>query len=83
MLFWIKALAVLSGVKMWKSQLCLLQVITVNSDDLILEAFKCMKDNKIGGVPVVEGPTRKLVGSVSIRDIRFLLLRPDLFSNFR
>uniref|UniRef100_N1QZH9 CBS domain-containing protein n=1 Tax=Aegilops tauschii TaxID=37682 RepID=N1QZH9_AEGTA len=31
------------------------EVITVNSDDLILEAFKCMKDNKIGGVPVVEG----------------------------
>ena len=63
--------------------MCLLQVITVNSDDLILEAFKCMKDNKIGGVPVVEGPRRKLVGSVSIRDIRFLLLRPDLFSDFR
>lgn len=59
------------------------EVITVNSDDLILEAFKCMKDNKIGGVPVVEGPKRKLVGSVSIRDVRFLLLRPDLFSNFR
>ena len=55
----------------------------MKSDDLILEAFKCMKDNKIGGVPVVEGPKRKLVGSVSIRDIRFLLLRPDLFSNFR
>ncbi|TKW15828.1 hypothetical protein SEVIR_5G213800v4 [Setaria viridis] len=59
------------------------EVITVKSDDLILEAFKCMKDKKIGGVPVVEGPKRKLVGSVSIRDIRFLLLRPDLFSNFR
>ncbi|RLN24916.1 SNF1-related protein kinase regulatory subunit gamma-1-like isoform X1 [Panicum miliaceum] len=59
------------------------EVITVKSDDLILEAFKCMKNNKIGGVPVVEGPKRKLVGSVSIRDIRFLLLRPDLFSNFR
>lgn len=59
------------------------EVITVSSDDLILEAFKCMKDNKIGGVPVVERLKRKLVGSVSIRDIRFLLLRPDLFSNFR
>jgi CBS domain-containing protein len=69
----------LYSVEIW----CLFQVITVNSDDLILEAFKCMKDNKIGGVPVVEGPKRKLVGSVSIRDIRFLLLRPDLFSNFR
>jgi predicted transcriptional regulator len=63
--------------------LCFIQVITVNSNDLILEAFNCMKDTKIGGVPVVEGPNRKLVGSVSIRDIRFLLLRPDLFSNFR
>jgi CBS domain-containing protein len=42
-----------------------------------------MKDNKIGGVPVVEGPNMRLVGSVSIRDIRFLLLRPDLFSNLR
>lgn len=59
------------------------QVISIKSDDLILEAFKCMKDNRIGGLPVVEGPNHKIVGSVSIRDIRFLLLKPGLFSNFR
>ncbi|XP_010934735.1 SNF1-related protein kinase regulatory subunit gamma-1-like [Elaeis guineensis] len=59
------------------------EVISINSDELILEAFKRMKDNKIGGLPVVEGPGRKIVGSLSIRDIKFLLLKPDLFSDFR
>lgn len=59
------------------------QVISVSGDDLILEAFKLMKDNRVGGLPVVEGPRRKIVGSVSIHDVRFLLLRPELFSSFR
>ncbi|KAJ8647529.1 hypothetical protein MRB53_000552 [Persea americana] len=59
------------------------EVICVKSDDLVLEAFKRMKDNKIGGVPVVEEPGRKIVGNLTIKDIRFLLLQPDLFSNFR
>ncbi|WOK91323.1 hypothetical protein Cni_G00014 [Canna indica] len=59
------------------------QVISIKGDDLILEAFKRMKDNCIGGLPVVEGPRCKIVGSVSIRDIRFLLLRPELFAIFR
>ncbi|XP_077233678.1 cystathionine beta-synthase (CBS) protein [Tasmannia lanceolata] len=59
------------------------EVICINSDGLILEAFKRMKDNRIGGLPAVEGSNRKIVGNISIRDIRFLLLKPDLFSNFR
>ena len=59
------------------------QVVSVQSDELILEAFKKMKDNQIGGLPVVEGPKKQIVGSVSIRDIRFLLLKPELFSSFR
>lgn len=59
------------------------QVVSVNSDELILEAFTRMKDNKIAGLPVVEGPNRRIVGNVSMRDIRFLLLSPGLFSNFR
>ncbi|XP_047308599.1 SNF1-related protein kinase regulatory subunit gamma-1-like [Impatiens glandulifera] len=58
------------------------EVITIESSDLILEAFKRMKDNQIGGLPVVEGPKKKIVGNVSIRDIRFLLLKPQLFSKF-
>ncbi|PRQ40833.1 putative CBS domain-containing protein [Rosa chinensis] len=59
------------------------EVISVLSDDLILEAFKKMRDNQIGGLPVVEGTKKQIVGNVSIRDIRHLLLKPELFSNFR
>ncbi|GMP94099.1 hypothetical protein CsSME_00043685 [Camellia sinensis var. sinensis] len=59
------------------------EVISIQSNELILEAFKRMKDNQIGGLPVVDGPNKKIVGNVSIRDIRYLLLKPELFSNFR
>ncbi|KAJ7953767.1 SNF1-related protein kinase regulatory subunit gamma-1-like [Quillaja saponaria] len=59
------------------------EVISIQSNDLILEAFKRMRDNQIGGLPVVEGPKRMIVGNVSIRDIRHLLLKPELFSDFR
>ncbi|KAJ7943518.1 SNF1-related protein kinase regulatory subunit gamma-1-like [Quillaja saponaria] len=34
------------------------EVISIQSNDLILEAFKRMKDNQIGGLPVVEGPQK-------------------------
>lgn len=59
------------------------QVISIESNELVLEAFKRMKEHQIGGIPVVEGPKKKIVGNVSIRDIRHLLLQPELFSNFR
>ncbi|PNY10076.1 SNF1-related protein kinase regulatory subunit gamma-1-like protein [Trifolium pratense] len=61
----------------------LVQVISIQNNELILEAFKIMRDNQIGGLPVVEGPTKRIVGNLSIRDIRYLLLKPELFSNFR
>ncbi|MFQ6649594.1 hypothetical protein Gotur_022768 [Gossypium turneri] len=59
------------------------EVISIQNDDLVLEAFKRMRDNHVGGLPVVEGPSKRIVGNVSIRDIRHLLLKPELFSNFR
>ncbi|CAA0833083.1 SNF1-related protein kinase regulatory subunit gamma-1-like [Striga hermonthica] len=59
------------------------QVVGVRDDELILEAFKKMKEREIGGLPVMEGESRKIVGNISIRDIRFLMLNPELFSNFR
>ncbi|CAN1187686.1 SNF1-related protein kinase regulatory subunit gamma-1-like [Linum perenne] len=59
------------------------KVISIQSDEFILEAFKLMRDNEIGGLPVVEGPKKKIVGNISIRDIRFLLLKRELFDNFR
>ncbi|KAI3452814.1 hypothetical protein Pfo_009477 [Paulownia fortunei] len=59
------------------------QVVSVQDNELILEAFKKMKDREIGGLPVLEGATSKIIGNISIRDIRFLLLKPELFTNFR
>ncbi|RDX73998.1 SNF1-related protein kinase regulatory subunit gamma-1-like protein, partial [Mucuna pruriens] len=57
-------------------------IISIQSNELILEAFKRMRDNQIGGLPVVQG-SKKIVGNLSIRDIRYLLLSPELFTNFR
>lgn len=59
------------------------EVISIQGDELILEAFEKMKNNEIGGLPVVEGPKKKIIGNLSIRDIRFLLLKPQLFTSFR
>lgn len=42
-----------------------------------------MKEHDIGGLPVVEGPKNKIIGNLSMRDIRHLLLKSELFSNFR
>ncbi|CAF2063630.1 unnamed protein product [Brassica oleracea var. botrytis] len=59
------------------------EVISIDSEELILEAFKRMRDNNIGGLPVVEGANKKVIGNISMRDIRYLLLQPEVFSNFR
>lgn len=48
-----------------------------------MEAFKKMKEQKIGGLPVVDGQKKKLVGNVSVSDIRYVFLKHDLLSNFR
>ncbi|KAL0327194.1 UNVERIFIED_CONTAM: SNF1-related protein kinase regulatory subunit gamma-1-like [Sesamum angustifolium] len=58
------------------------QVVSVRDNELILEAFKKMKEKEIGGLPVLEGSTRKVIGNISIRDIRILLLKPELFRSF-
>lgn len=59
------------------------KVICIGGDELVLEAFKCMHENQIGGLPVVQGSTKKIIGNISMRDIQFLLLHRELFSKFR
>ncbi|KAJ3671126.1 hypothetical protein LUZ60_008552 [Juncus effusus] len=59
------------------------EMVSVNSDDLLMEAFKLMTENYIAGLPIFEGPNRKLVGNLSVRAVRFVLLRPDLFVDIR
>ncbi|CAK9197873.1 unnamed protein product [Sphagnum jensenii] len=56
------------------------QVVSVDASKLVLEAFILMKEKRIGGLPVVEGPEQHLVGSISVRDVHFLLLQPELFA---
>ncbi|EPS57875.1 hypothetical protein M569_16941, partial [Genlisea aurea] len=61
------------------------QVVSVEENELILEAFEKMKERQIGGLPVTEGasPGRRILGNISMRDMRFLLLKPHLFNNLR
>lgn len=43
--------------------------VTISKDKTVGDALALMKENKIGGIPVVEG--RKLIGIVTNRDLRF------------
>eukprot|EP00850_Spirogloea_muscicola_P001234 SM000004S15104 [mRNA] locus=s4:1278219:1281347:- [translate_table: standard] len=55
------------------------QVVAVEGDKLALEAFILMHEKEIGGIPVVD-THQKLIGNISTRDSRYLLLQPDLFA---
>jgi IMP dehydrogenase len=44
--------------------------VTLNSDATIGDALKLMKENKIGGIPIVD-PKKKLAGILTNRDLRF------------
>lgn len=45
--------------------------VTVSPDTPIREVLKLMEEFKISGIPVVEGPRKKLVGIITNRDLRF------------
>lgn len=45
--------------------------VVVTPDTSIREVLKLMEEFKISGIPVVEGPEKKLVGIVTNRDLRF------------
>src|SRR5690606_27174975 len=44
--------------------------VVLNEKAIVQDAFKIMKENKIGGIPVVDA-NNKLVGIVTNRDLRF------------
>lgn len=54
----------------------------VHEDEPVLQAFKLMRQEGFGGVPVVESDG-KAVGNISIRDIQFLLLAPSIYKEYR
>ncbi|EFJ31456.1 hypothetical protein SELMODRAFT_139940 [Selaginella moellendorffii] len=59
------------------------QVVSIDADKLVLDAFVLMREKNVGGLPVVKGEQKELVGNISMRDIRFLLLQPELCSRRR
>ena len=44
--------------------------VTLNEGALVKHAFDIMKENKIGGIPIID-QSRKLVGIITNRDLRF------------
>jgi len=48
----------------------ILDPVTLSEDAIVADALGLMKENKIGGIPVVDAD-RKLVGIVTNRDLRF------------
>lgn len=44
--------------------------ITISKEQTVGQALQLMRDNRIGGIPVIE-PDRKLIGIVTNRDLRF------------
>ncbi|KAL9261599.1 SNF1-related protein [Drosera capensis] len=59
------------------------QMIRVYENEPVLEAFKRMRLNGIGGIPVVDQEGNKAVGNISIRDVQFLLLAPEIYKDYR
>ncbi|CAI9113092.1 OLC1v1013628C1 [Oldenlandia corymbosa var. corymbosa] len=58
-------------------------IIKVYEDEPVLQAFKLMRQKGVGGVPVVASGGKKAIGNISIRDIQFLLLAPEIYKEFR
>lgn len=57
--------------------------LQVYEDEPVLQAFKLMRQKGVGGLPVVASGGRKAIGNISIRDIQFLLLAPEIYKEFR
>ncbi|KAL6584223.1 hypothetical protein OROMI_003512 [Orobanche minor] len=55
----------------------------VYEDEPVLQAFKLMRQNGVGGVPVVVSGGNKAIGNISIRDIQFLLIAPGIYNEYR
>ncbi|KAE8697288.1 hypothetical protein F3Y22_tig00110621pilonHSYRG00023 [Hibiscus syriacus] len=48
-----------------------------------LSSIQLMRKNRIGGVPVIESGGRKAIGNISLRDVQFLLIAPEIYRDYR
>ncbi|MCD7451095.1 SNF1- protein kinase regulatory subunit gamma-1 [Datura stramonium] len=58
-------------------------IFQVTEDEPVLQAFKLMRQKGVGGVPVVKSGGSKAIGNISIRDIQFLLIAPEIYKDYR
>ncbi|KAL0464103.1 UNVERIFIED_CONTAM: SNF1-related protein kinase regulatory subunit gamma-1 [Sesamum latifolium] len=58
-------------------------IIKVYEDDTVLHAFKLMRQKGVGGLPVVGRGGNKVIGDITIRDIQFLLIEPEIYKEYR
>ncbi|CAM9001335.1 unnamed protein product [Rhodiola kirilowii] len=58
-------------------------LVAVSEDEPVLQAFKLMRKKRIGGVPIIESGTRKAIGNISLRDVQFLLMTPEIYHKYR
>lgn len=42
-----------------------------------------MQERGVGGLPVVANGGNKAIGNISIRDVQFLLIAPDIYKDYR
>ncbi|KAF7838175.1 SNF1-related protein kinase regulatory subunit gamma-1-like [Senna tora] len=59
------------------------RIIKVYEDEPVLQAFKSMREKRIGGVPVIERGGSKAVGNISLQDVQFLLTAPEIYHDYR
>ncbi|KAK9066410.1 hypothetical protein SSX86_013732 [Deinandra increscens subsp. villosa] len=59
------------------------RIIKVEEDEPVLQAFRIMQEKGVGGVPVVASGGNKATGNISIRDIQYLLIAPEIYKDYR
>ena len=52
-------------------------------EEPVLQAFKLMRKNRVGAIPIVDSSGIKVVGNISIRDVQFLLTAPEIYHDYR
>ncbi|KAI3897623.1 hypothetical protein MKX03_026541, partial [Papaver bracteatum] len=55
----------------------------VYEDEPFLKAFKLIRENRIGGLLVVECNGQKEIGNISVRDDQFLRVAPEIYKDYR
>ena len=55
----------------------------MHEDEPVLQAFKLMRKNRVGAIPVVDSSGTKAVGNISLRDVQFLLTAPEIYHDYR